>query len=609
MDLALYLVLIPIVIGAIVRIIPDGLRGLKEAITLAVSALTLFFTIVIYRAGWGEAGIFGLGLFKVDMLSSFVLLWVGIFGLMMMVFSVWFMKGKSHLKEYYSYSLMALGAAAGIVLANDLILLLALWAFLGLMLHLLIHVAGPSASEAVKKTTVIVGGSDALLALAVAILWLATDSTSLSQDPIPTVTGLSCLTFILFACAAFAKAGAMPFHGWIPDAAAAGPVPAVAFLPASLDKLLGIYLLARVSLYVFNLTPAMALLLMIVGAFTLIAGVLMALVQHDMKRLLGYHAVSQVGYMVMGIGTLNPVGVAGGLFHMLNNAIYKGGLFLVAGSVEKREGTTDLDKLGGLARYMPITFAACLLASLAISGVPPFNGFVSKWMVYQGIIESGKAGGHLWVIWLVAAMFGSALTLASFVKVLHSVFLGAREKRGEGPKEVPAGMWLPTLALSVVCLVFGIFAYALPLKSFILPALNAIPALRLPSAEAWPGWWSPGLATILLLVGLLIGYLIYLAGRLKSVRVDESYIGGEILPGEARVTGTGFYYTLTEMAPFRRFYGWAERKNFCVYEFGKDLVRFLSKAASLIHRGAFGGYLIWVLAGAVVILGVLVKGH
>jgi formate hydrogenlyase subunit 3/multisubunit Na+/H+ antiporter MnhD subunit len=609
MDLALYLVLIPIVAGAIARIVPDAFRGVKEALALAVSALGLCFTVVVYRAGWGEAGVFGLGLFKVDMLSSFVLLWVGIFGLLMMVYSVWFMKGRSHLKQYYAYSLMALGAASGVVLANDMILLLALWAFLGLMLHLLIHVAGPAASDAVKKTTVIVGGSDALLALAVAILWLATDSTSLSQDPIPTVTGLSCLTFILFACAAFAKAGAMPFHGWIPDAAAAGPVPAVAFLPASLDKLLGIYLLARVSLYVFNLTPAMALILMIVGAFTLIAGVLMALVQHDMKRLLGYHAVSQVGYMVMGIGTLNPVGVAGGLFHMLNNAIYKGGLFLTAGAVEKREGTTDLDKLGGLARYMPITFASCLLASLAISGVPPFNGFVSKWMVYQGIIESGKHGGHLWVVWLVAAMFGSALTLASFVKVLHSVFLGAREKKGQGPKEVPAGMWLPMLGLAVLSLVFGIFAFALPLKSFILPALNAIPSLRTPSTAAWPGWWSPGLATVLLLVGLVIGYLIYLAGKLKSVRVDESYVGGEILPGEARVTGTGFYNTVTEMAPFRVFYGWAERKNFDVSEFGKDLIGFLGRIVAVVHKGMLSGYLAWVVVGVVVILGVLIKVH
>ena len=162
---------------------------------------------------------------------------------------------------------------------------------------------------------------------------------------------------------------------------------------------------------------------------------MMALVQHDLKRLLGYHAVSQVGYMVLGIGTGSPVGIAGGLFHMLNHAIYKSCLFFGGGAVEKSAGTTDLENLGGLARSMPVTFGTFLVASLAISGVPPLNGFASKWMIYQGIIESARGGGHLWVLWLVAAMFGSALTLASFMKVVHAVFLGqpsrcARPKPG-----------------------------------------------------------------------------------------------------------------------------------------------------------------------------------
>ncbi|HVP58445.1 MAG TPA: proton-conducting transporter membrane subunit [bacterium] len=607
MDVTLYPILVPMIAGAIVLLIPTAVRGIKEAITLAVAAVTLYFTIVLYRMGWVETNVFGMSMLRLDTLSAFVLLWVGIFGLVMMVYSVWFMKGRSHLREYYGYSLLALGAASGIVLANDMILLVAMWTFLGLLLHLLIDVAGPAASGAVKKTATIVGASDGLLALGVAILWLMTDSTSLSQDPIPTVTGLSCLTFILFASAAFAKAGAMPFHGWIPDAAAAGPTSAIAFLPASLDKLLGIYLLARVSLYVFNLTPAMTLLLMIVGAVTLIGGVLMALVQHDMKKLLGYHAVSQVGYMVLGIGTMSPIGIAGGLFHMLNNAVYKGCLFLTGGSVELREGTTDLDRLGGLARYMPFTFASGLLAALAISGVPPFNGFVSKWMVYQGIIESGKHGGHLWVVWLLAAMFGSALTLASFVKLLHSVFLGAREKRGEGPKEVSIGMWLPTLGLGILCLVFGIFAFVLPLKYFVIPVLTGLPAFRMPAQATWLGWWSPGLATILIVIGIIMGLVIYLAGRARGVRVDSSYVGGEILPADARVTGTGFYNTVTEMGFFRGFYAWGERRNLDVYEYGKDLVGYLGRALKVIHMSVFSGYLTWGLAGLVVVLGILLR--
>ena len=522
MDLGLYAILTPMIAGVLVRIVPDALKGVKETIALVVSAVTLWFTVLLYRQGWLESKLFGVTMFRVDTLSSFVLLWIGIFGLAMMLYSVGFMRGKKNLKTYYAYSLLSLGAALGAVLANDMILLLGMWGFLGLTLYMLITVAGPEAAPTAKKTLIIIGGTDSLLVLGVAVLWMMTGSTSLSQEAIPTITGLSILTYIMFACAAFAKAGAMPFHSWVPDVAGVAPTSTVAFLPASLDKLLGIYLLARVSLNVFNLTPGMVLLLMIVGAFTLIAGVMMALVQHDMKRLLGYHAVSQVGYMIIGIGTLNPVGVAGGLFHMLNNAIYKGCLFLTSGAVEKREGTTNLAKLGGLAKYMPLTFASCVLASLAISGVPPLNGFVSKWMVYQGIIELGKNGGHLWVIWLVVAMFGSALTLASFVKVLHSVFLGAREKNSGGPKEVGFTMALPMLGLALLTIVFGIFAYALPLKVFILPAVNAIPGLRVPDVSGWLGWWSPGLATVMIILGIVIGLIIYLAGRSKAVRVDSS---------------------------------------------------------------------------------------
>ena len=172
------------------------------------------------------------------------------------------------------------------------------------------------------------------------------------------------------------------------------------------------------------MTDGMNTVLMFFGAITVVGAVIMALVQHNLKRLMSFHAVSQVGYMVMGIASGTLVGLAGGLFHMLNHAIYKSCLFLVAGVVEKEAGSVDLDRLGGLAKRLPLTFIACLIASLSISGIPPFNGFASKWMIYQGLIESGANSSNMtWVLWLAAAMLGSVLTLASFVKVLHAVFL------------------------------------------------------------------------------------------------------------------------------------------------------------------------------------------
>jgi formate hydrogenlyase subunit 3/multisubunit Na+/H+ antiporter MnhD subunit len=607
MDLVGYTILIPLVAGAIVRIIPDAFKGLKEGISLIVAAVTFYLTISLFRQGWVESEWFGRTIFKVDTLSSFVLLWVGFFGLVMILYSLGYMRGKQHLKQYYAYMLLTLGAAYGAVLANDMIVLLGFWGFLGLTLYMLIAVGGPKASGAAKKTMVIVGGTDALLVLAVAIVWVLTGSTSLTQTSIPTITGLSVFAFILFACGAFAKAGAMPFHSWIPDTAEFAPTSVVAYLPASVDKLLGIYLLARVSLYLFNLTGGMMLLLLIVGAFTIIAAVMMALIQHDLKRLLSYHAVSQVGYMVLGVGTLNPIGVAGGLFHMVNHAIYKGCLFLCGGSVEHQEGTTDLDKLGGLAKYMPITFFSCVVAALAISGIPPLNGFVSKWMVYQGIIELGKNGGHVWVIWLVAAMFGSALTLASFMKVLHTVFLGVRAKKGEAPKEAGATMAIPMLVLAVLCLAFGIFAYAIPLSGFILPAVDRVASLSVPGVDQWLGWWSPGLATLMIIVGVVIGLIIYLAGRLKGIRPDSMYVGGEVLTAEERVTGTDFYNTVSDMGFFSSVYKWAEKKAFDTYDIGRNISFYFIKGFRAIHTGILPDYLTWMLAGVFILVVILLR--
>jgi formate hydrogenlyase subunit 3/multisubunit Na+/H+ antiporter MnhD subunit len=317
---------------------------------------------------------------------------------------------------------------------------------------------------------------------------------------------------------------------------------------------------------------------------------MMALIQHNMKRLLSYHAVSQVGYMVLGIGTANPIGIAGGLFHMLNHAIYKCTLFLTAGAVEKEAGTTELDRLGGIAHFMPISFLCCLIGSLAISGVPPFNGFVSKWMIYQGIIELGKTGDKLWVIWLTAAMFGSALTLASFMKLLHAVFLGQQGVgREKDIKEVSISMWLPMVILAILCIIFGIFAFRLPLKHFIIPVIGG--------NISYIGLWQPGLATALILVGFAVGALLYFMGTLKTARISEPFTGGEILSAEERPTGTEFYDTIVDIPILGKIYKAAKEGLFDVYETGRRLTFGFSGVLQYLHNGVLPTYLAWCLIG------------
>jgi formate hydrogenlyase subunit 3/multisubunit Na+/H+ antiporter MnhD subunit len=313
--------------------------------------------------------------------------------------------------------------------------------------------------------------------------------------------------------------------------------------------------------------PAMGLILMIFGAITILGAVLMALIQHDFRKMLAFHAVSQVGYMVLGIGTGTPVGVMGGLFHMLNHAIYKCCLFLCGGSVQYQTGRTKFAELGGLARAMPWTFVTCLIAALAISGVPPMNGFVSKWMVYQGIIDSG---GALFPIFLVVAMFGSALTLASFMKLLYSMFWGDRPKELEHVTEASAWMIAPLVVLASFAVGFGIF-YQFPVENLIRPILGTTAAI--------PGLWDSGLATILLLLSLGVGAIIYQVGRSRGVQETDVFLGGEMIDLERyRVPGTQFYGPIKELGGLKQLYAMAERGAFDLYVYIVDSLKWLGQA-------------------------------
>lgn len=548
-------------------------------------------------------------LLRFDNLAVFVGIFITFFSLLTVIYALGFMKPKKGIMSYYLYIILTFVFSLATVFSNNLILFAVFWGILGLLLYLLIGFGQNELTPATaKKTFIIVGGTDALMLLGIALVWQITGTFQMNLLSIPLNSSRAILAYLCLALTAFAKAGAMPFHTWIPDTAQDAPIPVTAFLPASLDKLLGIYFLARISLYIFQMNFAMNTFLMIVGSFTIVAAVMMALIQHDLKRLLGYHAVSQVGYMVLGIGCGNPLGIAGGLFHMLNNAIYKSCLFFVGGAVEKKTGTTDLEKLGGLAKVMPGTFIIFLIAALAISGVPPFNGFASKWLIYQGIIETGRNSGGLWIIWLLAAMFGSALTLASFMKLMHTVFLGQGSSAKyqlpwskEQGSTVGPMMLIPMATLALLCLLFGIFAYQIPLKLFIFPSLEG--------AVTFTGSWASALATVFIILGIFIGVVIYFLGNFVKTRETEAFIGGEVLAKhpQMRVSGVEFYNTISEIGFFKVIYRWARKKYFDIYNVGAKLIFSLTNILGRLHNGVLPTYLSWCLLGGVVIFYFLLR--
>ena len=602
MNILLYLIILPIIAGFLCLLVPQKIKRIVEEISLIFSLIIFALTILLFfqkpLAWFYRENL----LLQLDNLSSFILIAIGLFGFLISLYSIKYMEGTGRLREYYAYILWTIGASCGVVLANNLILLLIFWGFLGLTLYLLIGINGPNASNAAKKTFIIVGGSDSLMLLGILLIWLRVSpqmsifSLSMDRINIPLFGGVAIVAYFCLAIAAFTKAGAMPFHTWIPDMAHVSLVSVTAFLPASLDKLLGIYLLVRISTSLFIMNYAMNLILLIVGSITIIAAVMMAMIQSNLKKLLAYSTISQVGYMVIGIGTGNPIGIAGGLFHMLNHTIYKSCLFLCGGAVEQRAKTANLNKLGGLALFMPITFITFLIAAFSISGVPPFNGFFSKWMIYQGIIELGKNGDKMWIIWLVAAMFGSALTLAYFMKLIHAIFLGEtseRIKKIEIKKDVHWTMWLPMVVLSGLCIIFGVFAYPTALSKFIIPSVSDF---------SFTGFWQPGLATLLIIIGIIIGLIIYLIGRVKGVREATPFIGGEAIHEESRVTGVDFYQTIQEMSLFKGIYKKAEEKVFDIYDQGRNLIFFFIEGLKKSHTGILTTYLVWIFTGLIILL-------
>jgi NADH:ubiquinone oxidoreductase subunit 5 (subunit L)/multisubunit Na+/H+ antiporter MnhA subunit len=314
--------------------------------------------------------------------------------------------------------------------------------------------------------------------------------------------------------------------------------------------------------------------------------------------------------MILGIGTAVPIGIAGGIFHMINHAMYKSGLFLSAGSVEHRAGTTDLRKLGGLAKEMPITAIGFTVCALAISGVWPLNGFVSKEMIFHGAVESGS------IIFAVAAWVGAIFTFASFLKAGHSVFFGRRseERSPVKVKESPAAMLIPILILAGLCITFGVFN-KLPLTQFIQPVVQA-------HAEAGEqlDFTAHALALFNPIAGismacLLLAFGLHAYGFKRGG--NKAYLASEPI----------------HQAPFfKQMYDAAEKKFFDLYEQGVKFLRGLSwvlfkgidrpidaffekgvtAAGSVFtgilrkaHNGHYANYLAWGLGGLIVLVALI----
>jgi len=608
-------VFLPLVAGFVLLFMPNRLKSLSATLALIISIIAFALAVRIFVSGAYDDGfVLQIGDIRLDLmltttpLGAFILMFAMGFGLLITLYSLRSMAQTLHQSQYYAAVLITIGGSAGILLSDHLVFLLIFWETVTAALYILITTGGRNSNFAATKSFAMIGASDAAFMLGIFMVWALSGTFAISHISLPTTSALAIIAFLLLMTAAVTKAGALPLHTWLPTSGQYAPVSVMALLPAALDKLLGIYLLVLVVREIFVLESlALRTLLAIIGAATIIVAVMIAMVQHNLKKLLSYHAISQVGYMILGIATMTPVGIAGGVFHMLNNAIYKCCLFLCGGAVEQEAGTAELDRLGGLGGKMPVTFVTCLIAALSISGIPPLNGFVSKWMVYQGIIQMGtsaQAGvtARLWPIWLTCAMFGSALTLASFVKLIHSIFLSRLPSGLKDVKEVSALQTFPMIVLATLCIIFGVF-YHIPLRLFIYPALSIDPA------TAIFGNWESILATALIAIGVALGLIILLVGLLaRKVRIVPTWTCGEVQANDQMIVpGTHFYKTVSAMGGLRQLYAGQEKGYFDPYNQSGKVGLALTGFLRWLHSGILPMYLTWVTLGLLVILFVLCR--
>lgn len=368
-------------------------------------------------------------------------------GALVFIYAASYMHDHPHLSKLYRLLLLFNGAMMGVVLADNLVLLAAFWELTSISSFLLIgfHSQRAAACAAAVKSLLVTAGGG--LVMLFGIFFVSAQSgtlelTTLLSDsaPLPSFVGLCLLV------GAFSKSAQVPFHFWLP-AAMEAPTPVSAYLHAATMVKAGLYLVARLS-PLFAHDPLWASLVTGVGGLTLVWGGLLACKQTNLKALLAYSTVSQLGLIMLLLGLHTETALLAAFVHIINHAAFKGALFLVAGAVEHATGTRDLRELGGLQAVMPLTASAATLAALSMAGLPPLGGFISKELFYEAVWEEG-------MVVLVCAVGASCLTFLYSFLFFHGVFFTPARSQLHA-HSIPRGMLVPIIVLSGLALLFGL---------------------------------------------------------------------------------------------------------------------------------------------------------
>ena len=442
--------------------------------------------IVYVVGGWKPLNNIPIGIHLVlDGFSAFMLIVINLIAFLSAFYAIAYMRKYTAENNFYALLCLMVAGMNGVVLTGDLFNLYVFLEIASIASYALVAfgVEKPEL-EASFKYQVLGGMASLIILLGVGLLYWTTGTLNIADisQLLVSYSGNKIIIFIqlLFITGFGLKAAIVPFHAWLPDAHSSAPSPISSMLSGILIKAVGVYVLIRLLFNMFALSYEIALTITTLGVLSMVVGGVLAIGQRDYKRLLAYSSISQVGYIVLGVGTgmlvlannggkeIAALAILGGLFHLINHAVFKGLLFMTAGAVEHATGIRDIKMLGGLARKMPVTSATSFSGSMAISGIPPFSGFFSKLIIIIAAVQA-----QYYFVAFIAAVI-SIVTLAYFLKFQKNIFSSKEKTTIDHVREVPLFMQVPMVILALFCVFLSLLIIPDIRDIVLMPAVDVI---------------------------------------------------------------------------------------------------------------------------------------